>query len=486
MIRKIYFKKVYFINTSINTTIFQHTIFVIVLSIFCADPLFAQNPPQVKGTGENNSVVSPRNNPEDKQGISQRPNQTSSGATSQDIYSDYVLYQKRQRLQKDLQDNIVGKAFSLEPDSNNEYRFESACRAISQFLFKSEQIRSGFTKLFKVYGTLQPDTKGAFLEAVYAVYPHDYANDIKSVLEIETDPAFFAVAACYLLRLDNEINNRNNLKITMVEKFPDFDSIKVLVELARYIDNYGVSSKKKTPDLVKLFQHQQNIGRKVIYSFQRWNRDYAGLAIIQHADGRFARDGNGRLLVFQQLARSASDLPYFITNGSTPQGIFSLQGTAVSRINWIGPTPNLQMVMPFEASWDKYFHEPLAPYQDSMVLYQRLLPKSWQNYAPMMETWNAGSVGRSEIIAHGTTIDPEYYAGQPFYPLTPTMGCLCAREQWNVTTGRLLLSEQFMLSSTYTASPGKNGYLFVINVDDKAQSVTREEVEKWVKTYEAH
>jgi hypothetical protein len=27
-------------------------------------------------------------------------------------------------------------------------------------------------------------------------------------------------------------------------------------------------------------------------------------------------------MVFQQLARSGSDLPYFITNGSTPQGIF--------------------------------------------------------------------------------------------------------------------------------------------------------------------
>ena len=65
----------------------------------------------------------------------------------------------------------------------------------------------------------------------------------------------------------------------------------------------------------------------MIYSFQRWNRDYPGMAIIQNGDGSFARDSLGNLLIFQQLARSASDLPYFITSGSTPQGIFSVQGT---------------------------------------------------------------------------------------------------------------------------------------------------------------
>ncbi|RYY18548.1 MAG: hypothetical protein EOO04_23770 [Chitinophagaceae bacterium] len=238
------------------------------------------------------------------------------------------------------------------------------------------------------------------------------------------------------------------------------------------------------PDLKSLFAHQKTIGRKVVYSFQRWNRDYPGLAIIQHADGRFARDGSGRLLVFQQLARSASDLPYFITNGSTPQGVYSLLGTAVSKINWIGPTPNLQMGLPFEHPWSRYFHQPLAPRQDSLKLYRALFPANWQKYQPMMEAWNAGKIGRSAIIAHGTTIDPEYYKDKPFYPLTPTMGCLCAREQWNVTTGRLLLSEQYGLYSTYVNSPGKNGYLYVINVDDEDKPVSRAEVEKWVSRFE--
>ncbi|MHA4846340.1 hypothetical protein ACX0G7_19340 [Flavitalea antarctica] len=407
-----------------------------------------------------------------------------SQGSTQDIYSDYVLFQKRARLDKDLRENIVAKTFNEKLDSNNEHRFESACDAISQFLFEGPIIRSGFDELISAYEWLQLETRRSFLEAVYAVYPGGYEQSIRSILSIETEPRLFAMAAAYLLRKDTLTENRNNLKIAMVEQFPGYDSIMVLVELERYINNYTAGNHKKSPELLRLFQHQQMVGRKVIYSLQRWNRDYPGLAIVQHADGRFARDANGRLLVFQQLARSASDLPYFITNGSTPQGIFSLQGTAVSRINWIGPTPNIQMVMPFEDTWEKYFHQPLAPLQDSLVLYKQLLPSTWRNYAPMMEAWYAGKTGRTEIIAHGTTIDPEYYAGKPFYPLTPTMGCLCAREQWNVTTGRLLMSEQYGLASTYNSSPGRNGFLYVINIDDQQKGVTREEVEKLVKAFE--
>jgi hypothetical protein len=402
----------------------------------------------------------------------------------EDIYSEFGLYNKRERLNKDLRENVISKTFSQQLDSNNEHKFESACKAISQFMFTGDDVIKGFQQLFNQYETLPYPTKRAFLEAVYAVYPTDYYNDMQLILEKEEDPKLFAMSAFYLFRIDSSANNMNDIKIRMVEKFPGYDSIDILSELETYLNYHNTLRKRKTPDIVQLFRYQQTHGKKVIYSFQRWNRDYPGLAIVQNADGRFMRNESGRLLVFQQLARSASDLPYFITNGSTPQGIYSIQGTAVARNNYIGPTPNLQLLMPHEKDWSKYFHQPVDSTHDSLQLYKNLFPPSWRNYAPMNEVWKAGKVGRSEIIAHGSTIDPEYFKDKPYYPLTPTMGCLCAKELWNTTSGRLLVSEQFNLVSTYTASAGQKGFLYVINIDDQQKAVSREEIEKWVNSFE--
>jgi hypothetical protein len=112
----------------------------------------------------------------------------------------------------------------------------------------------------------------------------------------------------------------------------------------------------------------------------------------------------------------------------------------------------------------------------------------------MMEAWSAGHIGRTEIIAHGTTIDPEYFKDKPFYPLTPTMGCLCAKELWNPTSGHPLVSEQLNLVNAWRSTPGsvrstneptvRSGYLYVINIDDQHTPLTRTEVEAWVSKWE--
>lgn len=402
----------------------------------------------------------------------------------EDIYSDFVLYNKRERLNKDLRENIISKTFSQHLDSNNEHKFESACKAISQFMIASKDVEKGFEKLFDQYDILPYPTRRALLEAVYGVYPTGYNSKMIMILEKETDPKLFAMSALYLYRIDSSAENVNSIKIRMVEQFPGYDSINILTALENYLNHYYTFRQHKTPDIIQLFAYQQTHGKKTIYSFQRWNRDYPGLAIVQNAEGRFMRNESGRLLVFQQLARSASDLPYFVTNGSTPQGVYSIQGTAVAHNNYIGPTPNLQLLMPYEKDWEKYFHQPIDSTLDSLQLYKQLFPLAWRNYSPMREAWDAGKIGRTEIIAHGTTIDPEYFKDKPYYPLTPTMGCLCAKEVWNITSGKLLVSEQFNLVSAFTSTPGQKGFLYVINIDDRQEPVSREELERWVNSFE--
>ena len=424
----------------------------------------------------------------------------------EEIYSDFVLYPKRALLEKDLRERIIARTFSLPLDSNTEYKYASACDAISQFLFQSPETERGFRQLFAGYDPLPRDTKKAFLEAVYAVGSGNFATPVRAILEREKDPKLFAMCAVYLHRCDPGMDNDNSLKIRMAEKFPGYDTVAILNELQDYLSYHEGWVKGKTPAIGEFFSYQASIGQKVIWSFQRWDRDYPGLAIVQNADGSFARDQQGKLRVFRQLARSGSDLPYFITDGSTPQGIYSIQGTAVSRTNFIGPTPTLQLIMPNEDCWRRYFLQrdtsgkpgasvspatregaPMAPASaplDSLQLYQGLLPPGWRGYRPMMEAWNAGRIGRTEIIAHGTTIDPEYFRRKPFYPLTPTMGCLCAEEVWNPANGRLVISEQFGLVNAFLSTPGSKGYLYVVNVDDQRMPVSRQEAEEWVKSYE--
>jgi hypothetical protein len=419
----------------------------------------------------------------------------------EDLYSDAVLYQRRVALEKDLKERVIGRHFSLPLDSDTEDGYLSGCWAVSQFLFDTPPVASGFRTLFAGYDSLSYDTKQALLEAVYAVAPNRYASVIRAVLEKETDPRLFVLCAVYLFRDDPTTESGNTLKIRMVERFPGYDTVAVLGELENYLTYHAANIHRQMPDIRELFRHQRITGQKIIYSFQRWDRDYPGLAIVQNADGSFVRDGEGRLQVFEQLARSGPDLPYFITNGSTPQGIYSVQGTDVSRTPFIGPTPNLQLLMPFEGGWDRYFHrlprgggnvpgegtkDPGMPgatsgEKDSLSMYKELLPPGWREYKPMMEAWSAGHIGRTAIIAHGTTIDPEYFKDKPFYPLTPSMGCLCAKELWNPASGRLLVSEQNNLVNAFLSTPERFGYLFVINVDDQRKAVSRGEIEEMVR-----
>src|SRR5579871_379902 len=403
----------------------------------------------------------------------------------EDIYSDFVLYQKRISLEKDLRERVVAKAFSLQLDSNSEYKFANACDAVTQFLITNEHVERGFLKLFSYYDTLEYDTKKNFLEALYAAYPNIYKRNVQSIIEKENDAKLFSICAAYLYRCDSSINNSNALKIKMVEKFSGYDTIPVLQELEKYLTNQNSFAHQKPPDFIQLFKYQKTTGKKIIYSFQRHNRDYPGIAIVQNADGSFVKNADGRLAVFEQLARSGSNLPYFITNGNTPQGIYSILGTAVSHNNFIGPTPNLQLIIPFENKWGKYFQQDWNPPQDSLLLYKNLLPPNWRNYEPMMEAWDAGKIGRTAIIAHGSTIDPEYFKDKPFYPLTPSQGCLTAQELWNVTSGRLLVSEQFNLVSAFLSTQGNKGYLYVINIDNQQKAVSREEIEIWFRKFEA-
>ena len=399
------------------------------------------------------------------------------------IYTGFVLHERRVQFDRYMRNTTINETCALPLDSTTEDKYETACWAISQFMIQSKEVENGIAKLFARYDSLAYSTKRAFLEAVYGVYPNQYTQAIQTLIGKETVPKLFAMQALYLYHNNASAQSVLQLQNQLQQGFQGYDTIPILHELQLYLSKHDAFMQQVIPPVKDLFVHQQTLQQKIIYSFQRWNRDYPGLAIVQNADGHFARDASGKLVVIQQLARAASNLPYFITNGNSPQGIYRILGTAIDHNNFIGPTPTLQMIMPFEDD-SLYWHENFDSTKDGLANYHNLLPQSWQKYAPVTEAFYAGKVGRTEIIAHGATIDPDYFKGKPYYPLIPTLGCLCAREDWNIFNGKFLHSEQFNLVNSFLATPGTTGYLIVVNIDNQQKPVSRTEIEQLVQQFE--
>ena len=99
----------------------------------------------------------------------------------------------------------------------------------------------------------------------------------------------------------------------------------------------------------------------------------------------------------------------------------------------------------------------------------------------MYQSFYAGLAGRSEIIAHGTTVNPAYYKNQSFYPHTPTVGCLSTKEIWSPIDGKRIESNQQKLVDALKKAGGADGYVVVIELEDKKQPVTLQEIMPYIK-----
>ena len=138
--------------------------------------------------------------------------------------------------------------------------------------------------------------------------------------------------------------------------------------------------------------------------------------------------------------------------------------------------------MPFEKKASHFFNNPALVDNDwNINHYKNLLPENFRNYYPLFQSYYAGKAGRTEIIAHGTTVDPAYYKAKPYYPFTPTQGCLCTKELWNENTGTLLESDQQKLADAVTKAGGPYGYAIVFNLDDSQEPVTIKDIYLFLK-----
>ncbi|MEH0152511.1 hypothetical protein V6R21_00115 [Limibacter armeniacum] len=396
------------------------------------------------------------------------------------LYAERTTSAERKEFREKLDHELIGQALALQPDSANEGVWQGAFWAMGMSHTVSPKIEDGLRKCFSVYNFRSASFRRGLLEAVYTLYPVAFKAEMEQVFSTETNHKLLAMATHYLIRAGTD---SMGLLEQLEQRFPDWamsPMLVCLIEDAIFTKEEKVANR---PDLKPLIEFQKTHQLPVVYSFQRTDRKYTGLAIVQRANGTFVRNDEGEIVCFPQLALSASDMPSYITNGNSPQGVYTIAEIGHSENVFIGPSPTLEMYLPFETSVQDFFHQKIQLAGASLVenpewtlmQYNQLFPESWQGYRPIQQAFWAGKVGRSEIIAHGSTINPTFFAHESFYPMTPSLGCLTALELWSEETGTLLESSQTGLVEAFKEEGGK-GYCYVIELDSRKAAVTAEEL----------
>jgi hypothetical protein len=319
------------------------------------------------------------------------------------------------------------------------------------------------------------DFQRAVLSAAYTMYAREAAPMLVPLLDSIATPREFAITAYALLKAADAPEIRISLRAKLVARFPDWANEARLLALEHALTTDAASERLTRPPLLELLTAPLRPGLPVIFSFQRPDRQRAGLAMVRGADGRFVRNGDGSYFNVAHLALALSNLPGTITNGNTPQGLFTIVGAGTATNKYIGPTPYLHSKIPKEATVAEYEHASVEG-EWNEARYTDFLPPSWRNYFPFREVWLAGLAGRDDMLLHGTTINPGYYRNDSYYPGTPSAGCLVAMEYWAPVDGRLMHSDQLALAKAFTRGGIDQGYLVVVEIEDRARPVNLADV----------
>ncbi|MDA0811917.1 MAG: hypothetical protein O3C21_05965 [Verrucomicrobia bacterium] len=312
---------------------------------------------------------------------------------------------------------------------------------------------------------LPEELRRSLFETAYGQYPDAFADEMGHAFETERDTRLVAMAGAYLLRMTPGDAERMQMRLLLEARFPEWATLPRILALHHELCVPRQLALRQRPELRDLLSAPFD-GRAAVFSLQRLDRQWCGRAIVRGADGEFLRRETGSIWSVPHFARSVSDLPGTISNGNTPQGIFEIRGIGHAKNVAIGPTETLVLGLPgeYDATWTE-------------ARYDQLLPQTWRAWWPIKEAWWAGQAGRYEILAHGTTIDPEFWRDEPFYPNTPSHGCLTSPEQWNGTTGVREDSDQLRLVRAFQGAGGAPGWLVLIEIDAAAEPVSEEVVE---------
>ena len=390
---------------------------------------------------------------------------------SDSVFSKVTTTEAKAARYRYLVDTTIKQYLQDQLNDDNEGEWNEALWAMELVQYKDEFTKQKLEVAWSKAAQMSDYFQKNLLETTFALYTKEFKQQALQLMRQTRSVSIFIRCAEYVIRADN-VNGKTIVTSLIKQRFPKDTSVGMQLLKSR------IATKKlqPLPPLKDIFNNNFLSGQTVIYSLQRSNRDYAGLVIIRKPDGSFLKDSSGNYFYTSQLARAITNYPFYITNGNTPQGILRFNGFEVSRLLYIGPTQNLQMQLPFEDSPEIFFADSsFADTTWSSALYASLLPATWKSYAGIYETFYAGEMGRTAVIMHGTTIDPEFYKEQPYYPQTPSLGCLCSYEEWN-DSGYRVHSNQQQIVNALNSIGSSNGYVVVIDINNEKKNVSIDEV----------
>jgi hypothetical protein len=364
---------------------------------------------------------------------------------------------------KDLED-IIGPGLRETVTSENHERWSRVLWTMKWTNYRGAESVAPMRAMLRQEAWPE-ESRRLLLETCYALQPEALAAEMAALARTETDPRLWAMAAAYGRRATGKPAAVPEAATDAFRNDPRVLAVRAEDRAPR------AALAQRTPPLADLLNW--DFGRRpVVFSFQRADRGFPGRTAVRNADGSWQRREDGAVWTVRQFARSVSDLPGTITNGNTPSGVMGIRELAFAENAAIGPTGALTLALPGE--YEPWTHDD----------YERLLPPSWRNHWPMQEAWWAGQAGRNEIMAHGTTIDPEWWRGSPFYPLTPSHGCLTCNEEWSPRTGERLRSDQQDLVDAVQRAGGAPAWFVVVEwetPETSTMAVSAEEVDGLVR-----
>jgi hypothetical protein len=377
----------------------------------------------------------------------------------------FASNQARKSLLTKLNDSIINPA-AKDFLVNKKINWQSYAWATCFLIDDSKQNQAVLQKALHNYNQLEKSDLQKVFESVFACFPNQFVPEIQKIAENESgNEKIFATAINYL--------SQNNVAVNhlMDSKFKNSNHPIIQALRNQFQSNYNPIS---LAELKRMVDYNKTKKIKFLYSIQHKDRNRVGKVFIQSENGLLAKE-NGKVILIDQLARSATNLPMYITNGNTPVGLFKIDALAQSENLFIGPTLSFVTFLPFECEASLFYDSSTTNF--TLEKYLDFFPKELRNNSLLQQTFWAGKAGRSEIHFHGTTIDQNLYSGKEFYPQTPSMGCLCSNETWD-KDGNLLESSQQKLVNTWRKTPNEKGYAYVLELQESDWNTLEDKINK--------